>query len=91
MNFDFISKLPGLSDLRITGVKVSVESLISIGRSFGKLSDGFFSFRINDILLQIRRIRSDDTWKIYGDPTFETGNPDKILDFFVRLKSSLCP
>ena len=88
LNFDFIDKLPRLSQLDIDQ-NLSFESLTSLIRHLNKLTTAYLNFRLNEQRFVIQKFRYSKKWMVskhYYEKIFETENPEKILTFFKKLE-----
>ena len=93
VNFDFISKLPSLSKVKIYPI-VSFKSLASLVRRSGRLEIVTLNFRLNERKFQISTCIQSKIWKIselkvpMSPERFWTENPIKILNYFQELNVS---
>ena len=84
LNFDFIDKLSGLSELEITQT-LSLESFPSLVRSLDKseLERVDFDVRSGEERFWIAKYRYSTRWNVYGDVDllFKTESPGEIVNF----------
>ena len=91
-NFDFLGKFSHLSGLRIETC-LSLESLHSLARHFGKLAAIYFLFQANDKRFSIQKVLSSKLWKVSddcqkpltNDATFETEHSSEIVSYLEGL------
>ena len=86
LNFDFIGKLPCLTNLTIN--PLSYESLTSLVRSIGKLKEGRFAIRSIKADFSINKAKGSK-WKVRNQSNpllFETENPGEIPNFFQQTR-----
>ena len=90
LNFDFISDLKHLSDLRIYS-PLSLSCATSLLRWLGRLENILY-FCVRSGSLQIRKERDSTVWKAqekdYYQLLFETENPDEMVNFFETFKET---
>ena len=86
MSFEFVSQLPRLSRLQI-GDDLSLESTISLVRSFGQTAEGSLSFGLQGKRFAILKSKIFQVKKLFGDgrTLLWTEDPDKMIHFFERL------
>ena len=86
LNFNFIGRLPRLSDLDIDQ-NLCVESLPSLVRWISKLEDVQFNVQSGQKRFEIRKEMRLAEWKIWKNCTvvFKTRNPEEIVHFFESL------
>ena len=89
VNYDFIRKLPALSDLKIDS-NFSLESLPSLVGLLGRLKEGVFRVRLKEQDFLIKKWCSTK-WEIetVGRLHFETENAKEIVKFFNDLRETL--